>query len=115
MFLGRTKDTEALKSYGLFFSKKQEIRRTDTNSSRESSSVSVSKVDKDKYEPSFFTGLKAGEFVGSASHSNFGEFHLKLKQYQGVDIEEMPVVKKIFDGDIERNYQEILATVRRIG
>lgn len=115
LFLGRTKDTEALKSYGLFFSKKQEIRRTDTSSSRDSSSVSVSKVDKDKYEASFYTGLKAGEFVGSASHSNFGEFHLNLKQYQGVDIAEMPVVKKVFDGDIERNYQEILATVARIG
>jgi len=115
LFLGRTKDTEALKNYGLFFSKKQEIRRTDTSGSRDSSSVSVSKVDKDKYEASFYTGLKAGEFVGSASHSNFGEFHLKLKQYQGVDIDEMPVVKKVFDGDIERNYQEILRTVSHIG
>lgn len=114
LFLGRTKDTEALKNYGLFFSKKQEIRRTDTNSSRDSSSISISKVDKDKYEASFYTGLKAGEFVGSASHSNFGEFHLKLKQYQNVDIDEMPVVKKVFD-DVERNYREILATVGRIG
>lgn len=114
LFLGRTKDTEALKNYGMLFSKKKEIRRTDTASSRDTHSISTSKVDKEKYEASFFTGLKAGEFVGSASHSNFGEFHLKLKQYKGIDIEEMPLVKKLYKGDIERNYQEIIRTVKYI-
>ncbi len=114
LFLGRTKDTEALKNYGMLFSKKKETKRTDTSNSRDNYSVSLSKVDKDKYEASFFTGLKAGEFVGSASHSNFGEFHLKLKQYRGVDVEEMPLVKKLYKGDIERNYQEIIRTVKYI-
>lgn len=114
LFLGRTKDTEALKNYGMLFSKKKEVKRTDTASSRDTHSVSTSKVDKEKYEASFFTGLQAGEFVGSASHSNFGEFHLKLRQYKGIDIEEMPLVKKLYKGDIERNYQEIIRAVKYI-
>lgn len=117
LFLGRTKDTEALKNYGMLFSKKEEIKRTDSSgysSHGDNTSVSVSKTEKDRYDPYFYTGLQAGEFVGSAAHSNLREFHLRFKQYQGQDLEALPVVNMIFDKDIEQNYERILNDIDAI-
>lgn len=117
LFLGRTKDTEALKNYGMLFSKKEEIKRTDSSgysSHGDNTSVSVSKTEKDRYDPYFYTGLQAGEFVGSAAHSNQREFHMRFKQYQGQDLEALPVVNMIFDKDIEQNYQRILSDIDAI-
>lgn len=117
LFLGRTKDTEALKNYGMQFSKKEEIKRTDSSgysSHGDNTSVSVSKTEKDRYDPYFFTGLKAGEFVGSAAHSNFREFHLRFKQYQGQDLEALPVVNMVSEKDIEENHKRILSDIYAI-
>lgn len=117
LFLGRTKDTEALKTYGMHFSKKEEIKRTDSSgysSHGDNRSVSVSKTEKDRYDPYFYTGLQAGEFVGSAAHSNLREFHMRFKQYQGQDLEALPVVNMIFEKDVEQNYQRILNDIDAI-
>lgn len=116
LFLGRTKDIEALKTYGLLFSKKEEFRRTDTTRGSEAGSVSLSKVEKDRYDPSFFTNLVAGEFVGSVSHSNFKEFHQKFKFYvpDPSESNDLPIVKMVSESDVERNYREIIQYVSNL-
>ena len=115
LFLGRTKDIEALKTYGLLFSKKEEFKRTDTRGSN-SESVSMSKVEKERYDPSFFTNLVAGEFVGSVAHSNYKEFHQKFEFYVPGENEpdDLPIVKLVTESDVERNYDAIIKFVSQI-
>lgn len=115
-FYGRTKDIEALKTYPLIFGKaeKQRISRT-SGSSRggDSHSRTVSTQKEEVYDTSFFTGLKPGEFVGSAAHSNMPTFHLRFKQYQEAE-EPLPIVHTVLKSEIEQNYLQIIEDVSNI-
>lgn len=117
VFLGRTKDVEALKNYGYLFSRREERRvsKTRGNSTNStSSSVTVSTVKENRYDPYFFTELRQGEFVGSAAHSNFKEFHLRLKQYDASWEQDLPIVRMVLDSEVEQNYRDIINVVTNI-
>lgn len=114
MFLGRTKDPEALKYYPIFFGKHEidkKSRTTGSSSNSSSHSVTVSSVKEERYEGHFFTRLLAGEFVGSAAHSNFGDFHLRFNQYNPGYEEEIPVVNPVLPSDVQANYEKILEDI----
>lgn len=114
LLIGRTKDTEAIKRYSLFFAKKTEKKKTYTqgkSGSSSNSSTSVSELKELKYEPHFYTKLKPGEFVGNASNSNFEEFHLKFKMYDDSEESAVPIFRIVLPKDIEDNYQGIINDV----
>lgn len=115
-FYGRTKDIEALKSYPLVFGKaeKQRISRT-TGSSRgaDSRSKTVSLQKEEVYDTSFFTNLKSGEFVGSATHSNMPTFHLRFKMYDEPE-EPLPIVHTVLRSEIEQCYLQIIDDVSKL-
>lgn len=117
VFIGRTKDTEALKTYGLLFSRRDENRRTYTtghNNHGSSHSTSVSKTKEQRYEPYFYTTLTAGEFVGSAAHSNSPEFHQKFRKYDPGNEKDLPIFRLVLDTDIEENYRRIIENLSLI-
>lgn len=117
LFLGRTYDSEALKQYGMFFSRKEEERRTNTRgytNTNTSRSVSVSKTKEQRYDPDFFMGLKAGEFVGRASHSNYREFHMQFEMYNSEPEEDLPLLRMVLPRDLEQNFHQIIDVVRSI-
>lgn len=113
LIIGRTKDTEALKYYSLFFGKKEIEKQSHTRSAI-NHSVTLSKMKEEVYEPHFFTSLKAGEFIGSAAHSNYTDFHLQFKQYVPGIEDELPVVFPVLPSDIEKNYKQILADISNL-
>lgn len=117
MFLGRTYDTEALKYYGMFFSKLETTRISQTEGHSghgASSSTSKSKNKEVRYDADFFMGLKSGEFVGRAAHSNYTEFHLQFNEYKGEAEGALPVIRMVLPQDIERNYEQIIEKVKNI-
>lgn len=115
-FYGRTKDVEALKTYPLVFGKEEKKRiSTSTGTSRggDNRSRTISTQKEEIYDTNFFTSLQSGEFVGSASHSNYKAFHLRFDMYQDQE-EDLPIVKVVTDLTIERNYLEICQAVSQI-
>mgnify|MGYP000680045032 CR=1 FL=1 len=66
MFLGRTKDVEALKYYPLFFGKEEKERRSRSSGksgASSNSSVTVSSQKEDIYQGKDFADLEPGEFI----------------------------------------------------
>ena len=85
MFLGRTKDVEALKYYPSFFGKheiQKKSRTKGTSSGGSSNSITINTQKEEVYEAKVFTGLMPGEFIGSAGHTNKPEFREQFKQYR---------------------------------
>ena len=85
MFLGRTKDVEALKYYPSFFGKhevQKKSRTRGTSSGGSNNSVTLNTQKEDVYEAKVFTGLQPGEFIGSAGHTNKPEFREQFKQFR---------------------------------
>jgi len=85
MFLGRTKDVEALKYYPSFFGKHEVQKKSKTrgtSSGGSNNSITVNTQKEDVYEAKVFTGLLPGEFIGSAGHTNKPEFREQFKQYR---------------------------------
>lgn len=85
MFLGRTKDVEALKYYPSFFGKheiQKKSKTRGTSSGGSSNSVTINTQKEEVYEAKVFTGLLPGEFIGSAGHTNKPEFREQFKQYR---------------------------------
>ena len=114
MFLGRTKDVEALKYYPLFFGKEEKERRSRSSGksgASSNSSVTVSSQKEDIYQGKDFADLEPGEFIGSATRSNAGYFRAKLRMYD--DKKEMPLpdVRVLEPGEVSRNFDRILEEV----
>lgn len=108
-FYFRTKDHVALDIFTNFFSKKEEVKKSvTTRDGKDGRSVTRSTQDKKRYEKDFFINLKAGECVGSATDSNRGEFHVRLKPYEGGKLNENPIVRKVTQEDIDNQYQKII-------
>lgn len=113
-FFGRTKDIEALKTYPLVFGKEEKKRISKTSGASrggESRSRTISTQKEDRYDTNFFTNLKAGEFLGSAAHSNFREFHLNFNMYQATEEQELPIVNNVLPSTLENCWNGIIQDI----
>lgn len=115
-FYGKTKDVEALKTYPLVFGKydrKKTSRTSGSNSVGSSSSRTFSTQKEERYDTNFFTRLKAGEFLLSASNADTRELCTRFRMYNE---EEEPVAKvnNVLPMDIENNYYRILNDIANI-
>lgn len=113
-FFGRSLDLIGAESSSKQFARpenKKITRTTGRNSHSSSRSRSVSTIKEQRYEPDYFMQLKPGEFVGRAQNANQTEFHVNFKLYEPGAGENIPIFRPVIDGDIERNYQRIVAEV----
>lgn len=116
MFLGRTKDVEALKYYPLFFGKEEKERRSRSagkSGSSANSSVTISSQKEDIYQGRDFSDLEPGEFIGSATRANVKEFKVKFKMFE-MEEDELPKVTEIEDNAVIKNYAKIMNEVDAI-
>lgn len=116
-FFGRTKDLIALKSYPFVFGKEEKERLSKSkgaNASGKSTSTTVSTQKEEKYDSNFFTKLKAGEFVGTASDANVDNFHLEFCMYNDKEEVPLPPVNPVLPIDVENNYNKILDDIYNI-
>lgn len=116
MFLGRTKDVEALKYYPNFFGKEEKERRsksTGKSGSSSNTSVTVSSQKEDVYQGKDFSELEPGEFIGSATVANIKDFKVKFKMFE---MDEIPldVVSKVTPEDVTDNYVKIDEEIKAI-
>lgn len=117
MFLGRTKDVEALKYYPLFFGKEEKERRSRSSGksgASSSSSVTVSSQKEDIYQGKDFADLEPGEFIGSATRASVSYFKVKLEMYDDRNEEPLPDVRVLEPGELGRNFARILEEVREL-
>jgi len=108
-FFGKTKDIEALKTYSLIFGKEDKRRVSNTRGESkggENRSRTVSLQLQERYDTNFFTKLKPGEFVGSAAHSNYTDFHLQFKQYKEKE-DPLPILNTVLPTDVRNNYDQM--------
>lgn len=116
MFLGRTKDVEALKYYPLFFGKEEKERRSRSagkSGSSSNSSVTISSQKEDVYQGKDFSELEPGEFIGSATRANVKEFKVKFKMFE-MEEEELPVHEFVTPEQVTENYDRIIQEVQAI-
>ena len=116
MFLGRTKDVEALKYYPLFFGKEEKERRSRSagkSGSSSNSSVTISSQKEDVYQGKDFSELEPGELIGSATRANVKEFKAKFKMFE-MEEEELPVHEFVTPEQVTENYDRIIQEVQAI-
>lgn len=102
-FFGRTNDSEDIKTFPLYFPKVIEKRYTYSSNSgsggNSSSGRSIAHQKESKYEPSFFTNMKTGEFVGIANEANVNEFRSLFVPFQEPNQDPIPDVKDVTEAD----------------
>lgn len=111
-FFGRTKDIEALKTYPLVFGKEEKRRISKTSGASrggESRSRTVSMQKEDRYDTNFFTNLQPGEFLGSAAHSNYRDFHLKFDMYRNENELELPVIQNVLPSILDDSWNKVIS------
>ena len=116
MFLGRTKDVEALKYYPMFFGKEEKERRsksTGRSGSSSNTSVTISSQKEDIYQGKDFSELEPGEFIGSATVASVKNFKVKFKMFQ-MEEQQMDIAKIVNTEEVQQNYAKILSTVKKI-
>lgn len=116
MFLGRTKDVEALKYYPLFFGKEEKERRSRSagkSGSSSNTSVTISSQKEDVYQGKDFSELEPGEFIGSATRANVKEFKAKFKMFE-MEEEELPIHEFVTPEQVTENYDRIIQEVQAI-
>lgn len=116
MFLGRTKDVEALKYYPLFFGKEEKERRSRSagkSGSSSNSSVTISSQKEDVYQGKDFSELEPGEFIGSATRANVKDFKAKFKMFE-MEEEELPIHEFVTPEQVTENYDRIIQEVQAI-
>ena len=62
----------------------------------------------ERYDTSFFTNLKAGEFLGSAAHSNYRDFHLNFLMYRTEEEKELPIVSNVLPSTLDNCWNDII-------
>lgn len=110
LFLGRTKDVEALKYYPLFFGKEEKEKESTSagsSSGHYNSSVTRSKQKEEVFDSKAFAELEQGEFILSAGEANVKRIKTKLKMFKLAE-KPLPIVKLTTEKDVEQNYQKIL-------
>lgn len=109
LFIGRTKDPEALKVYPLLFGKEEKVKKSisaGSSSGRSNSSVTTSKQREEVYDSKTFVELATGEFILSAGDSNVNRIKTRFKRFM-LDEKPLPVVKLTVNREIDNNYQNI--------
>ena len=109
IFLGRTKDVEALKYYPLFFGKEDQEKKSTSagsNSGHYNSSVTLSKQKEEVYDSRAFAELEQGEFICSLGEANIKRLKTKFKMFKLVE-SPLPIIKLTTEKDINRNYEQI--------
>lgn len=109
LFIGKTKDPEALKYYPIFFGKEDREKRSTSagsSSGRYNSSVTLSKQKEDIYDTRVFTNLKKGEFILSAAESNVDYVRTRFKKFK-LKEKPLPIIKLTTTQDINENYDQI--------
>lgn len=109
LFIGRTKDPEALKVYPLLFGKEEKVKKSisaGSSSGRSNSSVTTSKQREEVYDSKTFVELATGEFILSAGDSNVNRIKTRFKRFM-LDEKPLPIVKLTVNKEIDNNYQNI--------
>lgn len=116
-FYGRTKDVEALKTYPLIFGKEERkrISRTLGKNAKggENKSHTTSTQKEERFDTRFFTELQTGEFIGTAAHCNYKDFHFKMKKYDEPE-EPLPIIRAVLPSEIEENYLQIRKDIENL-
>lgn len=115
-FYGRTKDILALETYQRLFGKeeRQQVSRSKgATGGGMTSSTTISQRKEEKYDLSFFTDLKSGEFAGSASNANIKSFHDQFFMYKEEE-EVLPIVQQVLPYDIDSNFDNIRNSLDKI-
>ena len=109
LFIGRTKDPEALKVYPLLFGKEEKVKKSmsaGASSGRSNSSVTTSKQKEEVYDSKTFVELETGEFILSAGDSNVKRIKTKFNRFI-LDEKPLPIVKLTTNREIDDNYHNI--------
>lgn len=109
LFLGRTKDVEALKYYPLFFGKEEKEKESfsaGSSSGKYNSSVTRSKQKEEIYDSKTFAELEQGQFILSAGEANMKRIKTKFKKFT-LDEKPLPIVKLTTEREVEQNYNQI--------
>lgn len=116
MFLGRTKDVEALKYYPNFFGKEEKERKSRSmgkSGASSNSSVTVSTQKEDVYQGKDFSELEPGEFIGSATRANVKEFKVQFKMFE-MEETSLDEIRKVSREEVLENYMQIKNEVEAI-
>lgn len=109
IFLGRTKDVEALKYYPLFFGKEEKEKKSYTagsSSGRSNSSITRNKQKEEVYDTNAFAELRQGEFILSAGESNVAKVKTRFKMFH-LEETPLPVINLTTEKEVENNYEQI--------
>lgn len=109
LFIGRTKDAEALKNYPLFFGKEEKEKKSfsaGSSSGKFNNSVTRSKQKEEIYDSKAFVELQQGEFILSAGEANVKRAKTKFSMFK-LNEEPLPLVKLTTEKDINKNYIQI--------
>jgi hypothetical protein len=109
IFLGRTKDVEALKYYPLFFGKVEKEKQSysaGSSSGRYNSSVTRSKQKEEVYDTNTFAELQQGEFILSAGESNVKRLKTRFKMFN-LEEKPLPIIRLTTEREINKNYDQI--------
>lgn len=110
LFLGRTKDVEALKYYPLFFGKHEAEKWSYSHgkSGASNSSNSTQSTQKEEvYDSNAFSDLEQGEFIMGLGTCNIKKLKSKFKIFK-LQEEPLPVINYITDEEINQNYEKII-------
>lgn len=116
LFLGRTKDPDALKYYPMFFGKEEKDKEsfsTGSSSGKYNSSVTRSKQKEDVYDSNTFAELKQGEFILSAGQSNVTRLKTRFEMFK-LDEKPLPIVNLTTEKEVSQNYEQIWQDVEKI-
>lgn len=113
LFLGRTKDVEALKYYPLFFGK-HETEKWSYSSGKSGSSSSRNSTQstqkEEVYDANAFSELEQGEFIMGFGTANMKKLKSKLKMFS-LKEEPLPVINIVSPDDIKNNYNNIIQSL----
>lgn len=117
IFLGRTKDTIAIKEYPDLFGKiEKEKKSTSAGSSsgnHYNSSVTTSTQKEYVYESNEFPKLTVGEFILSAGKSNVEYLKTRFKEFK-LDEQPLPVICVVREKDVDEVYHQIEKDAEKI-
>lgn len=120
VFYGAISETNDIKDFSILFTKKKERKETRSKGSsgnKGSRSTAVSHQEKERYDPSFFKQLKAGEFVGVTSDANKSEFHVRFKPYEYKEEEKnisLPTIHNVSQEDLNKHYSSLITLVKNL-
>ena len=110
IFLGRTKDVEALKYYPLFFGKHEAEKwsySTGKSGQSQSRNSTKSTQKEEVYDANTFAELEQGEFIMGFGTANYKKMKAKLQMFK-LQEDPLPVINAVTKQDIDDNYNKII-------